>query len=142
MWEMELVEHTADLGVKITADSLPELFKGFGIALLTLLFGAEKWGGSKQLESFTCESPMAEDLLVDFLNEILFYVFNKKKLPVEWKTLKISRRHHYVLEGEFFYVDWDASKMPPHWDIKSATYHNLRVRKENNRWTATVVFDI
>ncbi len=140
--QFELIDHTADVGVKVTANSLPELFKGFGISLVTLLFGVVKPKGRKRVEWLRCESPTGEDLLIDFLNEILFFIFHQKKLPVEWKRLNITHSHHYVLKSKFLYQHWDAQKLPPNFDIKSATYHNLRILKMNRKWTASVVFDI
>ena len=79
----EVIEHTADVGLKVNGSTLKELFTNAAKGMFEIIKGAEvkkddcrrickKVGLKKKVES-------PEELLVDWLSELL-YIFNKDQV--------------------------------------------------------------
>jgi SHS2 domain-containing protein len=138
------IDHTADVAADLTGETLEELFLSAAEALtdtMTELSGV----GSSVKQSVTLEAGTVEDLLVDWLNELL-YRFEVRNMLVATASLAIegdaARDSGWHLEattsGELF----DPERHPSRVLVKSATYHGLHVVREGATWTARIVFDI
>ncbi len=134
-----LFDHTADLGVEVTAATLEELYAGTVYALFDLLtdLGAVRAGRSREVE-VAGENPA--DLLVNFLREVL-YAWNGESFLVKACVVRLMtpRRLKAVLRGEAFDRDRHRIQM----EIKAVTYHLCEVLETpEGHWLARVVFDV
>jgi len=93
MPDFEFIEHTADVGMRVFGQSFEALFENSARALFQLLV---KINPSKNVKkSVALETQTLEELLVNWLNELIFYVdaenmfFSKFNVKVDEKQYKL-----------------------------------------------------
>jgi SHS2 domain-containing protein len=135
------IDHTADVAADLTGHTLEELFAAAAQALTdTLTDRAQVHAVITQ--SVTVEAPTVEDLLVDWLNELL-YRFEVRNVLVLDATVTIEEaggrwQLGATVAGEMF----NPARHPSRVLVKSATYHGLSVRQGAGGYSARIVFDI
>ncbi len=132
----ELIEHTADVRLKVCADSLQELFYGAldGMALLLKPDSIAQVGSIKKDLSLT--APDATVLLIDFLSDVLMYVHIDHIL---FTSVRFSLLSETELSATIYGTPIDELDE----DIKAVTYHEAQVvQNENGQWSTMIVFDI
>ncbi len=134
----EILEHTADIGVRARGPSLAALFENAAAGLLDVAFDA---GAVQTRESrtLTADGPDRETLLVAWLDEILWLVDGEGWLPARIEVHQISEtRVTGVARGE----PRDPSRHLMRMIVKAITLHQLSVREEKGAWVAEVYLDI
>ena len=134
----ELFDHTADLGIRVRADSLNHLFEEAATALTHCLVG--KPGSIRSTTETSCEieSPDLEYLFFDWLSELL-YRFDADGFAIATCEVAISGTSlRATLTGEPF----DPSRHEYSHEVKAITYHGLQVEQDNDNWLAEVIIDI
>ncbi|MHC4880648.1 MAG: archease [Planctomycetota bacterium] len=134
----ELFDHTADLGIRVRAATLDELFVDAAAALTHCLVGNPD--SVRPLEKVTCriESPDREYLYFDWLSDLLYrfdaeaFVVAECEVAVDGLTLQAT------LRGEPF----DPVRHAYSHEVKAVTYHGLRVEQADGAWLAEVIIDI
>jgi SHS2 domain-containing protein len=136
MKRYELIEHTADVGVKAYGKSLSEAFEHAAEGMFDIITDKstiESLGEYKIM----LEAPDLEQLLVDWLSQLLFLhsaytlVFGKFKVTITGNHLSAR-----VL-GE----KYDTKKHRMGVEIKAVTYHILQVHEKDPLFVQ-VLFDI
>lgn len=131
-------DHTADLGVEVSAGTGEELYAAAAFALFDLLtdLSTVRAGIAREIV-VTGEDPA--DLLVNFLREIL-YMWNGGGFLVKTCLVREAtpRRLKTLLRGEFF----DPGRHRIQQEIKAVTYHQATVCETEEGWVAKVVFDV
>jgi len=134
----EIFEHTADLGIRVEADSLSALLAEAATALTSVLvLNPETIKPSQEVE-LTINSTRPEDLLVDWLSELLWRFSAQHML---FSRFEIAEHNDHIaarLWGE----PVDESRHQIDTEIKAITYHRLSVQRHADRWTAEVIVDI
>lgn len=134
----ELVDHTADVGIRVWADDIQGLFEEAARALFDIITDLAKVEAHQQRE-IAVQGAGLEELLVAWLNELL-YVHEVEGLlfrdfcvaEIDKDTLK------GVAKGEVF----DKGRHVIKTEVKAVTYHQLEVYEQDGRWQAQVIFDI
>jgi SHS2 domain-containing protein len=136
----ELVEHTADVGLCVTAPTLEQLFVEAGRAVASLIIeNPESIVLDRQL-TIELDAEDVEGLFVDWLRELIYRFEAEHLLLRDFAvTVSESRRHLRAdCRGEL--ADW--SRHLPGTELKAVTYHQLRVAQTAAGWQADVIFDI
>ncbi len=134
--KIEIINHTADIGIKVKGKTLEELFLNSAIGLYKII--GVKYNGNGELIEFNFFGDEIEDLLVKFLNELIYYV-ETKKLGGEIEKIEIEK----LEEGYKLNVRIKTKKIKSiEKEVKSATYHNLKVKKVRNGYTTIIIFDL
>ena len=138
------IEHTADLGIEIEADSLEQLFEAGALGLAGVLLGSEVGSGSSDpspgltWHELVLEAPDREALLVDWLRELL-YIQETEGLLLAAAEIEDLGETKLVARAGF-------TRPPPSGgaerELKGVTYHDLEVRPLQGGWYARVVFDL
>ena len=134
----ELFEHTADLGLRVRASTLNELFADAGTGLASMI--VEDVASVESLVSIPIEivGSDREFLLFDWLRALLYHfdddklVFNKFDVIVDEFGLKA------VVWGEPLEPDRHGRSH----EVKAITYHELKVEPTADGWMAEVIVDI
>ncbi|MCM8829850.1 MAG: archease [Candidatus Omnitrophica bacterium] len=136
MKNFEVVEHTADTGGKIYGKDIKELFIN-ATKLLYFLAGITQYERIEEIISIELSSETIEELLVKFLNELIYYM-DVKKIGGEIKKIYIQKK------GKIFNLHCEmlGRKVSVKREIKAATYHNLKVKKEKGIFSSKIIFDI
>jgi SHS2 domain-containing protein len=135
----EFFEHTADIGAHIYGATLEELFRNAATALYETLGKLTKTERRQQKE-IHLEAPTLEDLLHDWLAELLYEVESSHLLCDEIAIADLTpQRITATLRGG----EIDFTRSETNEEIKAITYHQLRVEQlPDNTWRATVIFDV
>jgi SHS2 domain-containing protein len=131
-------EHTADIGLRVRAETLPELFAEAGKGLVSLLVEEPETIREIEAEKIVLEADSIENLLLDWLSELLFRFETKQRLVGACDVRLDGTRLQASVRGET--ADWDRHH--PGREIKAVTYHRLRVERCEGEWMAEVLFDI
>jgi len=139
MKRYELINHTADLRIKVKGKNLGELFANAGYAMFDIILEIER---VKPQQSIGVKIPGGEieDILVDWLRELLSK-FNLDRLVFkEFDIIKIDRSSglEAIVRGEKI----EPSRHFLKTEIKAVTYHGLAVSKNNDLWEARIIFDV
>jgi SHS2 domain-containing protein len=139
MEKYKILDHPADIKVQAFGRTKQELFSN------ALQGMAEILKPEKDLQivnrKIRISSIDLDNLLVDFLSEVLYLSQTNKKIynDVKFKRFGPSiSSGQTILEGELF-----GNKIKSFGeDIKGVTYHGLKIEKKNGIYQATILFDI
>lgn len=134
----ELLEHPADIGFRVYGTDLSDLFANCACALLSLILDASRTEPVEQY-SISAEGSDYESLLVNFLNEVLYYIDGKRLAFADFVIQDLDEVHiNCIASGE----PRSRNRHPGKLVVKAVTYHQLRVAKEGDHWIAEVYVDI
>ncbi|MBU2488195.1 MAG: archease [Proteobacteria bacterium] len=138
MPDYEFLDHTADLGIRLTAPDLPGLYAKSALVLADLLSGPCRGPGDRN-RRVSVEGEDPADLLVNWLREILFLFWSEGLLVCQVRIQEVSGT---FLTAEILGETFRPDTHPVGEEIKAVTWHQARVARENNGWTAQVIFDV
>lgn len=145
--KFEILEHTADLRLRVFGSSPKKLFENalYAMAYVQKKDIVEQSAVGKLLgrikrrqisEDLVVESMDYNTLLIDFLNEVLS--LSDAQNAVFFKV-KFSKFSETGIEAKVYGVKVDDFDE----DIKAVTYHEVDVKKlGSGRWETLLVFDI
>ncbi len=134
------IDHTADIAIDVTADSLEELFTASAQAFKEAVVETES-GNGEETFILKLNSHSIESLLVNFLNELNFRLTYKKKIFNNINDMKISQtNNNWNLETTLEEDDVAEDKIKT--EIKSVTYHQMDLKKTEEGYKTIIVFDI
>jgi SHS2 domain-containing protein len=133
-----IIDHTADLGIRIQARDLPEIFETAAAALGEQLVAAAPAKALKH-QCLRVSGEDWADLLINWLRELLA-CWHLEGLAVRHaRCLALSP---YKLSADVTYLPFDPALHSPQQEIKAVTYHQLDVSPCAEGWQATVIFDL
>jgi SHS2 domain-containing protein len=133
-----LLDHTADLRVRITGTSRAALFKNAGLALADLICDPATLNPEQTLTIDIAGDDPA-DLMVNFLRELLYQWAGNEKLI---KTVDILDISDDALSVRIHTARYKSDQHAILNEIKAVTYHQIAVDQTDDGWQASVVFDI
>jgi len=134
--KIEIINHTADIGIKVKGKTLEELFINSADGLYKII--EVKYNGKEEEVEFTFVADEIEDLLVKFLNELIYYV-ETKKIGGRIEKIEIKRNEN----GYMLNVKMKVQKIKSiRKEVKSATYHRLKIEKVKDEYVTTIIFDL
>lgn len=140
----EIIEHTADLGIRVYGRDLNTLFLNAAQAMFEIMVEAvkkesmfHKQGRKKFLVHK--QGSNIEEVLVAWLSELL-YLFATEGLIMERADLQKVDTNSVQAEilGRIFSPDFYRIKT----EIKAVTYHELEVKATGHGYEAQVIFDV
>lgn len=135
------IDHTADVAADLSGRTLGELFTSAAQALTDTLTELPRVRGSVT-QPVTLESGTLEDLLVDWLNELLYRFEVQNVLVCDAAVTIAQTGERWHLTGTIAGEPFDAGRHPSRVLVKGATYHGLHVTRQDDEWHARIVFDI
>jgi len=136
MKKFEILDHKADLKIRVFGETKEELFENAMIGMFEAAKYQKEVKSQKSKVKIKIQSVDLISLLVDFLSEILYLVETKKLVFENVKFKKFSEN-----EIEAMLIGKPLKRMGVH--IKGVTYHDLDIHREKNgTWQATILFDI
>ena len=134
----EILEHTADIGFRAWGKNAAELFSHAALALQSI---AVEMASVEERAAYpiAASGDDVESLLVNFLNELLYYLDGER---VVMRRFDIDRISAEELAGRGWGEPRDPERHPPKLVVKGVTYHQREVAERAGRWTAQVFLDI
>lgn len=133
-----LLDHTADVGIVATGETLGEALTEAARGLFSVMVEPATVE-EREVQEVEVESPDLEALVVDWLNELIFFFeargFVVKRCQVLECTEGRIRARCYGEQG-------DPTRHHFLTSVKAATYHGLRVEQVDGGWRVQVILDI
>lgn len=134
----ELIDHTADVGVKAFGKNLSEAFQNIAKGMFDIITDNSEIESVGQYD-LELEAPDLEQLLVDWLSELLY--LNSARNQVFGFFIVDLDEKNKKLTAKIFGDKFDLSKHKIGSEIKAVTYHMLEVRNKRP-YHVQVLFDI
>jgi SHS2 domain-containing protein len=134
----ELLEHPADIGFRAYGATLEELFSSCAGALVSIILDPS---AIRPVESISISGMGGdlESLLVNWLNEVLYYVDGRRVALAEFAVTHVNEtKVECIARGEAR----DRERHPSRVAVKAVTYHQLKVERTADGWVADVYVDI
>lgn len=134
----QLFDHTSDLGVQVKGADLRALFKNAALTMTDLMTDIKTVGNVSD-RVIEVEADNIELLLREWLGELLYIFHTSGFLVSDVDVLDISNRH---FKGRIFGEQYQKKHHVLRREIKSVTYHQLKVTVEEHETTARIIMDI
>lgn len=131
----ELIEHTADVGLRIWAATLDELFEEAAVGLIDVM--GRSAGPDDRQERIVLDAPDLDALFVDWLSEVLF-LFDARGFATRSAQLAVQTEPAHLeatLSGS-----GDFEQHGP--AVKAVTYHGLDISPTASGYEACVYLDV
>ena len=134
----ELIDHTADIGVKVYGKDQIELFRNAAFAMFDIMADLEGLKTSLSVD-IKKEAPNTDELLVEWLDELLYNFYTKGLIFNEFDIIELDDKH-IIGKATGRHVGENRSRLKT--EIKAVTYHDLKVEKKDNLWQTQLIFDV
>jgi SHS2 domain-containing protein len=134
----EIFEHTADMGIRVRAESLDELFADAARGLFSVM--VENFDAVQRTTEFTFQvhADDVEELLHDWLAELLFTFHARRVVLSEFQVRLDPPELTATARGEPI----DTARHQIDAEVKAITWHGLKVQHLPDGWLAEVIVDI
>jgi SHS2 domain-containing protein len=138
----KIISHTADVGIDVSATSVKELFieaaRGWKYCIIE-----DSPTKADEIKNIKLSAPNPEDLMVLWLNELNFYLTVREWIINDVVDGKVNSmdsiwKLDFFIGGEM--LDYQRHEICM--EIKSVTYHQLRIKRSNNHYQTKIIFDI
>jgi SHS2 domain-containing protein len=139
----EVFEHTADLGIRVRAAGLDELFADAAKGLFSVMVANPESVRAIDEVPFGVDSDDIEGLLHGWLGELL-YTFSARRLVLSEFRVRIDGKAPMFsgLSGTAWGEPIDLSRHEIDVEVKAITWHGLKVEQQAGQWLAEVIVDI
>ena len=134
----EILEHTADIGLRAFGGSSAELFENAAAALLAISYQHDSVA-ERETREIAATGDDRESLLVNWLQELVWLIDGEGWLPHHVTVREITAT---AVKGIASGEPRDGARHDFHVIVKAITYHQLAIREKNGQWTAEVYLDI
>jgi SHS2 domain-containing protein len=132
------IDHTADIGARVRADTPAEAFAAITEATIDFILDRSTVE-PRETWTITLDADGWTDLLVAWLEEVLYTVEGEDRIPRSVTFTELDEEHlSALLSGERLDPDRHELKL----QIKAVTYHQLVAQQTPNGFVAQVIFDI
>jgi SHS2 domain-containing protein len=131
---IEIIDHTADAGIRVTSPTIEELFIETAWGMLQFVVNGAAEISDCEVE-IVVRAQKLENLLIKFLSEILYNVQDRHLQPsvieiLRFKSNKVVVKISGKCDGEIV------------GEIKSVTYHNFKLEELQSGWLCEIIFDL
>ena len=134
----KILEHTADLAIRVWGKDEKELFVNAARAFFDVI---------TDINTIRCKTTLLvkvegadlEECFLNWLDELLF-LFDAKGFV--GREIEILNWQPFRLEAKIKGEKYNSKRHPLKAAIKAITYHNFKIQKEEMSYVAEVLFDI
>lgn len=134
----ETFDHTADIGLRVSAATLEELFVDAARGLTSLLVENVDDVRPAFTEMIRLVGTEVDYLLFDWLNELLFRFETNRLLCCEFQVQLDEQGLEATVRGE----PSDPTRHRLAHEVKAITYHGLSVQQTESGWQTELILDI
>jgi len=141
---IEIIDHTADVGLRISGGSGRELFEAAAEGMISLMLDRKTVQGSETREIHV-EAETEEELLRGWLREVLFVMERDgivfRDFHIERDNLSKDNVSKYFISAILGGEQQDSHRHGICTEIKAVTRHNFSLSR-GRVWNATILFDV
>ena len=145
MQPYEIIEHTADVGLRVNGVTLQELFENAALGMFEIIAGKKTQVSIKEHKQIQIKKQVEdfEELLVDWLSELL-NIFNRENII--FGNFKISELNNNGIVGQAFGEKINPQQSTFQTEIKAVTFHHLKIQTHSygfaQVFTCIIIFDV
>ena len=133
----QTIDHTADIGIAVQADSVETLFTEAARALSELIFGQRAFAATETV-TLAVKGSDWPDLMINWLRELLFLWNGDNRIIGPVTILKIEP---FTVEATVPVDNTPCNPRDIFNEIKAVTYHQIQAEKQASGWWARIIFD-
>ncbi|MBM3251739.1 MAG: archease [Candidatus Omnitrophica bacterium] len=139
MKDYEIIEHTADIGIRVSGRDLKDIFIKAASAMFDIIAEPCNVCDKQELKESRIKKQAddQEQLLIEWLNELLSLSEAKEIIFHKFKINKLTDNQLEAVASGFPRENYKIKT-----EIKAATYHELKIEKTNSGWQAEIIFDV
>jgi SHS2 domain-containing protein len=134
--KFELIEHTADMGLKAYGKNLSEAFTNAAYGMFSIIAELDNVK-EKTKRHVDIKGEDKESLLFEWLNSLLYYFDVEGLIFTRFNIIEFGENH---LKADCLGEKYNPKRHQLKTGIKSATFHMLEVDKTKNQ--VQVIFDV
>lgn len=127
------------MGIEATGVTLEELFANAAHGLREMIFGVLPPEPEQTNLRISLEGIDVEELLVSWLNEILYIFEIQHFVPAHFQVIKVeSTRMSAIVSGRIL----EKNQLSVQREVKAVTYHQLILKKTGGGWLTRLFVDL
>ena len=139
MARFEILEHTADVGIRAEAVDLSGVFEQATLGLLDIVGTWAPGGEPAERVDLAIDADDLGALLVDWLGEVLWLGDSRDAVVTSIAIHGVTERR---ATGVLGIAPRDEAAYEGGTQVKAITYHRLAVERTGDGWSATVYVDV
>ena len=134
-------EVKSDFAFEVFSDTISELFRGAGLAMMQAMIDTNKISSEKTWE-FELRSDSLDLLMYDFLGELIYLkdveaaIFNDFDIKMD----EVDKCYKLSCDAKGVPIDYENHEMLT--DVKAVTMHKFVLEKRGNEWYTHVIVDL
>lgn len=140
MGTIETFDHTADVGLRIQAADLDDLFRTAAEGVMDYIVTNRGDVRELEREQFTLHADDPAALLAAWLNELIFRSETQHRLYARF-DVRLSAEGR-SLQAEIHGEPIDRARHVLDHEVKAVTHHGLALEREGSAWVAELILDI
>ena len=140
----ELVDHTADVGLKVWSKDWRELFELAAKGMTSLIVDPASVNKKEKI-SVQIKGKDLESLFIEWLREVLYLVEKGmafSDFEVHGDIFSHNAEENYVVRALLRGERIDLKRHDICTEIKAITRHGLSISKHGDQWRANILFDV
>jgi SHS2 domain-containing protein len=137
---IETFDHTADVGLRVVGDDLDDLFRTAAEGVFDYIVTNRPEVRAEAPEPVALRADSTADLLVAWLNELIFRCETKHRLYSRFDVRVAG--DGLSLEAEVGGEPIDRDRHVLDHEVKAVTHHGLTLRRDGTHWVAELILDI
>jgi SHS2 domain-containing protein len=137
---IETFDHTADVGLRIRAADLDDLFRTAAEGVMDYIVTNRTDVRETDEEQFTLEADDGPALLAAWLNELIFRIETQHRLYARFDVHVGDDGRS--LEARIWGEPIDRMRHVLDHEVKAVTHHGLMLQREGTDWVAELILDI
>ncbi len=134
----EFFDHTADIGLRVSGATLPELFTHAARGIIELL-AEDSRIALTDARPVRLTAPSVEGLLHGWLTELLFWFDSERFLPAVFDLQMVTETE---LRGQVRGGRFDPQRHVAGVEVKGVTRHAFSVTRVHQHWEASLILDV
>jgi len=136
----EIIEHTADVGIKANGRTLKELFENTAKGMFDIIEGGKKYAQKIQRKiEIKKDAQSFEELLVHWLSELL-YIFNRDQIIFSNFKIQKLEKNRLIAKSSGEKIDPENTNLQT--EIKAVTFHDLKIERNKQGFACSIIFDV
>lgn len=132
----------ADIAFSATGATLEELFSSSADATMNAMVDDLSTIQRTTQKAISLEAEAADFLLVNFLQELIYYKDAERLLLLPERLIIERRDRHLSLQATLSGEPINPNTHQLRVDVKAVTFHQLKVTQTTHGWEAMVILDI
>ncbi|MBL7157834.1 MAG: archease [Candidatus Omnitrophica bacterium] len=138
MKRYEEIPHTADIALRVYGKDLKILFENAAFGMFDIIADLDGLKRSISID-IKLKAPSKEELLVSWLDELLYNFYTKGIIFFEFEIASINE-DEIIAKANGRLIGDNRNRLKR--EIKAATFHDLAIKEDSQGFSVEIVFDV